>query len=411
MQRKSRISELIDDDGNWIGPAHSPEAMRRAERLYREGLIRQQPAGGRVEYGSNDHHGLFFRVRQDEALFEADLITRQQCHRDAEPGRKVDLVEVARDFLSQSGTTSLPDISERGNVIARSTPAQGTSDFQTWLSATANRASSIGFDNSPEVYRPFVAFHETPNFKPEIIARAPTLGTLEETPEYGEIKYGVLRDDGGETFQVRSHTKVFSISRQTMVNSDMRRILLTFNAGGRAAARAEGDAVFNILLNNPTMSDDETLFSSAHANDATPAVPSASELDEMRGLMAAQVGPDGEAINVKPFYLVGPATYESSFSSLRQITNAPDPAGLQSTSHVVTLTDSRLAGQTAWYGIADPMIHEAIAVFTLEDSRRPLIERLVRKPSNAPDGETFRLMHDFVALAVDWRAIARNAGA
>ena len=140
---------LLDDNGNLIAPAASDEARARALRIHQQAMREQQyKRAPDIRWGNNDHHGLLFRVRQDEALFEADLITRQECHPDAEPGRKVDLVEVARDFLSQSGTTSLPDISERGNVIARSTPAQGTSDFQTWLSATASRSSDDAFFNA-----------------------------------------------------------------------------------------------------------------------------------------------------------------------------------------------------------------------------------------------------------------------
>ena len=49
MERRSIINEYFDDDMNWIGSAHSPEDKRRAERLFREGLRRQQPAGDRVE--------------------------------------------------------------------------------------------------------------------------------------------------------------------------------------------------------------------------------------------------------------------------------------------------------------------------------------------------------------------------
>ena len=46
--------EFFDADNNYIGPGAnaSDEALKRAERLYREGLRRQQQAGERVEYGT-----------------------------------------------------------------------------------------------------------------------------------------------------------------------------------------------------------------------------------------------------------------------------------------------------------------------------------------------------------------------
>jgi len=159
---------------------------------------------------------------------------------------------------------------------------------------------------------------------------------------------------------------------------------------------------------NNAMADAVTLFHSSHANVGTGGVPSATTLDAFRNLMSSQTGPSGETLNIRLALLIGPPELESTMVALRDQAALPDPLtpGYQA-GHVSVVTDSRLSG-TAFYGCADPRLHSGIELVTLEGASRPLLERQTVFVSDAIE---WKVLHDAVALPVDYRTLVYNAGA
>ena len=80
----------------------------------------------------------------------------------------------------------------------------------------------------------------------------------------------------------------------------------------------------------------------------------------------------------------------------------------QSTGRLSTVTDQRLNGQTAWFGVCDPAVASAVEVVSLEGAP-PGGLRFERRKTRA-DGIDFLIGADCVVVATNWKAIARNAG-
>ena len=408
MERRSRISELVDDDGNWIGPARSPEAMRRAERLYREGLRRQQPAGERVEYGSNDHHREFTNICTGRILYDAGLVPLENLSRSArdEVGGNVNLIAMMRDFISLAGNTP-PPIDDKNAIITR---ALGSSDFPSLVNNILNKSLIAGFDTAPECWPAFTKYAPVNDFKSIDFPRGASMPAPPEVIENGEVKPATLYDDGKESDYIRSHVHRVSVSRQALMNSDTTALAAMPYQAGVAVSRAIGNGVFNLLINNAALGDGVALFHADHGNlEAITAAPSVTGLESAFSLMGAQQNGAGEYLNYKPRFVISGPTYTGTLAVLRSAMNAGND--VESDGTITTLIDSRLSGTTKWYTVADPM-HGGILIAVLAGTEgQPRFERITNAPSGAPDGLHFRCGYDFRVVCGNYKALTYNPGA
>ena len=83
----------------------------------------------------------------------------------------------------------------------------------------------------------------------------------------GELKHGELSE---QTFtqQADTHGIMFALTRQMIINDDMGALADIPRQIGMGAAEAIADAVWTLLLSNPTQSDGNAFFSAAHKNYA-----------------------------------------------------------------------------------------------------------------------------------------------
>ena len=90
---------------------------------------------------------------------------------------------------------------------------------------------------------------------------------LLQTNEHGEFKYGTMRD-GAETYQVITYGRIVPLSRQAIVNDDMRAFDRLTTAFGFSARRLENRLVYAQLTSNPTMADGGALFNATAVTTA-----------------------------------------------------------------------------------------------------------------------------------------------
>jgi hypothetical protein len=389
---------LLDENGNYIGPrATDPQAYERAKRLY------QADQRDYLQLGDNRHHSVFTRIKTDEILFASGILQRSELHRDCEPGSIIDATRLCRDFLALAGVTP-PPIQQPLNVVSR---ALGSSDFPFLLENLASRATTLGYSLAPETWPLFTKQTTTKNFKEFSRITTPELSSPPLVGENAELTHARLGADSAEKATAKSHAQLLRVSRQMIIDDQLDKIALTFNEAGRSVARAIGDDVFAILSGNPAMSDGHDLFdSSNHGNVGTGGAPSSTALDEIFKLMAAQTGPSGTVLNIRPAYILAPPAKASTLAALRRSMNSDDPRD-QSTDKITTLTDSRLTG-TKWYAIADPLQFSGIEVVT------PITGsalRFERRQAVADDSIFFLVGGDYVAMPVDYRSMCYNAGA
>ncbi|MEL0625302.1 Mu-like prophage major head subunit gpT family protein, partial [Marinomonas arenicola] len=77
--------------------------------------------------------------------------------------------------------------------------------------------------------------------------------------------------DNAEQIQLATYGRLFSISRQTIINDDLQAFTKLPMKMGRAAIRTVGDLVYALLMSNPNMKDGKSLFHADHNNILTAA--------------------------------------------------------------------------------------------------------------------------------------------
>ena len=247
--------EFFDADNNYIGPGAdaSDEALKRADRLYREGLRRQKTAGERVAYGDNRHHREFTEICAGRIYYDAGLVPLENLGRATrdEIGGKVNLLSMMRDFISLGGSVP-PPIDDKNAIITR---ALSSSDFPNLMSTVVNKSLVAGYDQAPECWPAFTKTVPVNDFKNADFILGGSMSTPPEVVERGELHQATLLDDGMESDYIRTHVHRVTISRQALLNSDTNALATLPFQNGIAVSRAIGNAVFSLLTTNAALGD------------------------------------------------------------------------------------------------------------------------------------------------------------
>ncbi len=323
------------------------------------------------------------------------------------------LTEIARASLEQAGVKT-GGMDKMSMVAAAFTHT--TSDFTNLLANVANKAMLKGFEQSQETFQLFTSTGVLTDFKTTKRVGLNDFPSLDKVPEGAEYKYGTV-GDRGENIVLATYGKIFSITRQAIINDDLDAFSKIPMGMGRAAIRTVGDLVYAILTTNPAMSDGVALFHASHGNLGSAAVPSTASVDAMRVLMGKQkLG--GGALNIRLAHLIVPLALEGAAKVVREsefavggaaaTNNQTVPNSVRNTFDVIS--DARLdtASATAWYGAADANINDVIEVAYLDGNSAPTLEQ---QNGWGVDGVEMKVRMDAGVKATDWRGLAKNAGA
>jgi hypothetical protein len=296
--------------------------------------------------------------------------------------------------------------------IMASAPSHTTSDFPTLTTAAGNRFLLDSYRAAESPLKQIARVRNAADFRAITAARLSEMPQLDEVPEGGEISYG-SRTEAQETFRVKTYAKLFSISRQALVNDDLGAFADTLQAFGRAAAATESDLLADLFLANsgtgPTLDDGVALFHASRGNlVATGSAVSVTSLSEARKVMRDQTGMDGVTpISATPKFLVTgsgeetngekaiAATFASSFTDVNPFTNA-----------LTILVEPRLEDY-AWRLFAKPEQAEVLSVAYLNGNAQPMLE--TRDGWNVL-GTEFRAVLDFGCGITGWRGAVLNVG-
>jgi hypothetical protein len=241
------------------------------------------------------------------------------------------------------------------------------------------------------------------------LSEAPALLKVNEA---GEITYG-SRGESAETYSLATFGRLFSLSRQALINDDLGAFSQWPRDAGYAAAELENSERVKLLLQNsgagPTMNDGQPLFHASHGNLMTAAALSVTSLDLARIALRTQKGLDGTTpIGVAPMYLlVGPANETVA----EQVTVALNPVVFSDANPFAgalkPIVDARISGKT-WYLAADPALRPAFEQAQLSGAPGPQMDSRLGWDVL---GVEYRVYLDFGCGAIDWRGIVKNAGA
>ena len=324
--------------------------------------------------------------------------------------RGATLFEMARACAERAGVN--PRGMDRMEIVA-SAFTHSTSDFPLLLGNSARVALLAGYEEVPETFPQFTRAITLTDFKETTSAGLGQFSDLDKIPENGEYKYGTFGEHG-QKIRLVTFGKMFSISRQAIINDDLGAFTAVPRKMGRAAKRTLGNEVFRLITSNPTLADGVALFHANHKNLLTGAALGTTSLDAMRAKMAMQKGADGSRVNVPLKYVLVPVGLGGL---ARTVLAAEYEVGGTAGSNVPNIMRNRFeviedprlddASGTAWYGVADPNLFDGLVVGYLDGRQDPYLET---KEGWNVDGVEFKVRLDAGASIVDHVAFAKNPG-
>ncbi|MGK2897213.1 MAG: prohead protease/major capsid protein fusion protein [Burkholderiaceae bacterium] len=341
--------------------------------------------------------------------------------------RGMSLMEMGREHLERSNidTRGMTRMALATQILTfRSGGMLSTSDFSNLLANVANKRLRQGYDeNAPSYQRWARRAPDAPDFKSMSVVNLAGAPDLLKVNEHGEFKYGAMTD-GKETYSMLTYGRIVSLTRQALINDDLRGFDRLVGAFGNSAARLENRTVYAILTANAALADTGTLFNATavttaggHANyTGTGTAISVASLGVGRAAMRVQKGLQSEELNLTPSFLIVPAAIEqvayqytsaNYVPALASSVNEFRAGGRTALEPIVeAILDANSA--TAWYLAASTGQIDTVEYCYLQGAAGPVIES---EMGFEVDGISYKCRLDFAAKAIDFRGLYKNAGA
>jgi len=323
--------------------------------------------------------------------------------------RGFSLMDLARECLAHAGVNA-KGLGKMDVVAAAFT--HSSSDFPLLLANVATKSMMKGYEEADETFQLWTSEGTLGDFKPGKRVDLNTFPSLDKIQDGGEYKYATV-GERGETVQLATYGKMFSLNRQTIINDDLDAFTKIPRRMGRAAIRTIGDLVYAILTGNPAMSDGKALFHDDHKNTIAAGAINTQTVDAMRVLMAKQTDGTASALNIRlakllvPVALEGTAkvVMESEYEVGAGAKNNTVPNSVRGTFEVISDARLDLTSSTEWYGAANQSVHDTVEVQYLDGNKTPTLEQ---QDGWTRDGVEFKVRMDAAAKALDFRALAKN---
>jgi len=329
-------------------------------------------------------------------------------------------VEIGRRFLEDSGISTrgmddvrLADVLVSGRMVdGLSTRAMHTtSDFPHLLEAAGNRALLQRYEVQASVLKSLSAQRNARDFRQQSFIRPGEAPLLDKVLESGEIKNGTTSEDS-RGLKIDTYGKMFTISRQALVNDDLGAFSDFLGVFAQSAAETEGNLFANLLLQNNragiVLSDGKPLFHSDRKNTNAAAGITVDSVGAARLLMRTHknVNGTGTAGVVPAVLLVGPALETDAEKLVASITASNIGDTNPFAGKLRVLVENRIEGN-GWYLFADPAQRPALMHGYLQDAPGPQVES---QEGWRTLGTEFRCILDFGCAVNDWRSVYFNPG-
>lgn len=349
-----------------------------------------------------------FRAAAQDAVLMAAGIPVADAAPGAQELRGHSMVELARESLQREGLkANFGDNMELARAAINS-----TSTFPAIMSNLANKSVMVGFNEAETTYQIWAGKGSNRDFKEAARVALSEAGNLELVPEGGQFQQDFLGEASART-KVATYGKLFSLTRQAIINDDLGLFSKIATKYGSAAKRLVNKMVYAQLTGNVKMQDNVALFDAKHGNVAgTGEALSVKAIAKAITAMRRQKGIQGEAtLNITPKYLVVPPELEMTAYQIVNSTAAVD--GVNSgvanpyKGRFIVVADAELTDPDAWYLVADATQHDTIEVTYLNGVETP---RLETRQGFDVDGIEYKVAFDCGVSALDFRGVFKNAG-
>lgn len=344
--------------------------------------------------------------RANPVAFKLDDVGREY--------RGMTLMDIAETFLRARGIrlTGYSKVERAGMALTRA-GMHTTSDFPNLLADVANKLLRAAYEEAPQTWRPISRDVPVADFKARNLLQVGDAPQLLEVLEHGEYVAGTITE-AKEQVQLKTYGRMFTITRQALINDDTNAFAEVPASFGRAARTKESDLAWAQITGNPTMGDGVALFHATHANLAGAA--GAISIDTIgagRAAMRIQKGIDAVTpLNLSPNYLIVPAAKETIADQFVSNVLIPSAAGSVNpfAGRLTVISEPRLdaASATAWYLATNVASVPALFHAMLEGQEGPSVDQELGFDI---DGLKIRCRLDVAFKAADWHGIYKNAGA
>ena len=366
-----------------------------------------------------DEHENRIRGMEEAVLHRVDV--RSKLTDNGRQFRGMSMLELAREYLEGRGvkTRGMDRLTLAGEALRhRSAGMLGTSDFSNIFANVANKRLRMGYEENPGTYTRWARrAPNAPDFKSISVVQLSAMPDLLKVNEHGEFKYGSM-SDGKESYSLLTYGRIVAMTRQSIVNDDLRAFDRMVTGFGGSAARLENRTVYSVLTTNAALSDTVALFHATHANLATGGASALqfSSLTTMRAAMRVQKGLQNEELNIAPAGIIVPAALEQTAYQLTSSNYVPAvkaevnefrQGGRTALEPIIEpILDANSA--TAWYGFASNSQVDTVEYCYLDGAEGPVIES---EMGFDVDGMSLKCRLDFATKAIDFRGLYKAAGA
>lgn len=349
-----------------------------------------------------------FRAAAQDAVLMAAGIPVADAAPGAQELRGHSMVELAREALQREGLKA----NFGDNMELARQAINSTSTFPAIMANLANKSVMVGFNEAETTYQIWAGKGSNRDFKEAARVALSEAGNLELVPEGGQFQQDFLGEASART-KVATYGKLFSLTRQAIINDDLGLFSKIATKYGSAAKRLVNKMVYAQLTGNVKMQDNIALFDTKHGNVAgTGEALSVKAIAKAITAMRRQKGITGDAtLNITPKYLVVPPELEMTAYQIVNSTAAVD--GVNSgvvnpyKGRFVVVADAELTDPDAWYLVADASQHDTIEVTYLNGVETP---RLETRQGFDVDGIEYKVAFDCGVSALDFRGLYKNAG-
>ena len=349
-----------------------------------------------------------FRAAAQDAVLMAAGIPVADAAPGAQELRGHSMVELAREALQREGLKA----NFGDNMELARQAINSTSTFPAIMANLANKSVMVGFNEAETTYQIWAGKGSNRDFKEAARVALSEAGNLELVPEGGQFQQDFLGEASART-KVATYGKLFSLTRQAIINDDLGLFSKIATKYGSAAKRLVNKMVYAQLTGNVKMQDNVALFDAKHGNVATTGEAlSVKAIAKAITAMRRQKGITGDAtLNITPKYLVVPPELEMTAYQIVNSTAAVD--GVNSgvvnpyKGRFVVVADAELTDPDAWYLVADATQHDTIEVTYLNGVETP---RLETRQGFEVDGIEYKVAFDCGVSALDFRGVFKNAG-
>lgn len=347
----------------------------------------------------------------DGLLLRGNIIREADANESANDFRSMSMRDLAIDCLERSGVSNARKLSDTELFKRAVTP---DSQFTAIIDNTVKKSMATAYKAAEPTFDKWCGIGSNPDFKQASHYQLSEAGELLPLSQSGEIKFDEMTDNKVNK-KVLTYARSFGFTRQALINDDLGILTKVPAAYVRAALRGRNKLVYKLLGDNSTIYDGKALFHNDHKNLGTAGAMTIATLAELTKLMRKQKNLRGkETLNVKPEFLIVPAALEATAAQI--LVSAADPAGANSgvaniyRNALNLIVDAELDdySSTAYYAAANPADIDTIEVTYLNGNQQPILESQVGFDFV---GIKWRILDDFGVTVLDYRGLAKNAGA